>query len=444
MNNFNKNTSPQGPKGSGEKHKFINKNINLKNKNIVKINKLSKIIQDYIPCQLAACAALAEKEGSADINKNLSLLSKNLKNQKNIRQMQHMHSPISEGLTKPKGHNNLKSHSALNQVSNLNPGNNSLYLLNNFKLNKSLKSNFTAESGSNVESIINYLNSFIKFNKKGSNQQNILYQFNKSNNKSYKFLFDKASNLLKLSFLSMGCLISKPVFKVIYTKNNLEFEHNTSITGLWNEQYHKKIIIDLFYFIRKNKFKYLNNSIEVNENIIYISHPNYAAQALQAGTGRKGLKNILCKYNDKFQYLNDYLSSIFNSEVELNLTCLPKTFYDSNILVQDLAIKSYKYRFVKLVSKLYKKVHISTSSKNTLDDPNYKQIISFPSYLSGINIKLAGRTFRQRVVPRMTVKRSQKGSLSNVNIQLIDRARFTGKTRRGSFSFTITLGHVFK
>ena len=46
MNNFNKNTSPQGPKGSGEKHKFINKNINLKNKNIVKI-KIRKGICDY-------------------------------------------------------------------------------------------------------------------------------------------------------------------------------------------------------------------------------------------------------------------------------------------------------------------------------------------------------------------------------------------------------------
>ena len=94
---------------------------------------------------------------------------------------------------------------------------------------------------------------------------------------------------------------------------------------------------------------------------------------------------------------------------------------------------------------MYRKVHISASSKEVLDDPNImSQMISFPSYLSGVNIKLAGRTFRQRVIPRMTVKRSQKGSLSNINVQFIDRARFTGKTRRGSFSFTVTLGHVFK
>ena len=52
MNNFNKNTSPQGPKGSGEKHKFINKNINLKYKNIVKINKLSKIMKTSVVLDL--------------------------------------------------------------------------------------------------------------------------------------------------------------------------------------------------------------------------------------------------------------------------------------------------------------------------------------------------------------------------------------------------------
>ena len=29
MQNFNKNTSPQGAKGIGEKHKFINKDIEI-------------------------------------------------------------------------------------------------------------------------------------------------------------------------------------------------------------------------------------------------------------------------------------------------------------------------------------------------------------------------------------------------------------------------------
>lgn len=314
-----------------------------------------------------------------------------------------------------------------------------------------------------------YLNSLTKFNRGIANNQFVLYQFNKANNKPYKFLFDKTSKLLKVSFLAMGCLISKPVFKVTYTQNNLEFENNiskgtiqglkgtvpaltlndsnnnkklTKLSILGNTQ---KILIDLSYFIRKNNNRYLNNNIELNENILNISHLDNedtlrdgSVPSLRPEINGHRRNNILCKYNDKFQYLTDYLNSIFRSEVELNLVRLPKVFYDSNILVQDLALKSYRYRFVKLVSRLFSKVHIQN-----LEYAN-NLVASFPSYLSGINIKLAGRTFRQRVIPRMTVKRIQKGSLTNVNVQFIEKARFTGKTRRGSFSFTVTLGHVFK
>ena len=432
--------------------KLIKKDIDLKLENIIKIKELSKKVQD-----------LKSPKISKPIKQEVNLDSLNTNPQRLIE-------PISfYPLTQTQGPEGRGV-------------NNSLYLLNNLK--EAGAENLILRKKAGVD-IRNYLNSLIQFNKISSKEQSILYQFNKANNKPYKFLSDKASNLLKLSFLSMGCLISRPVYKLTYTKNNLEFEHNTPFQNILATN-SKKIIIDLFYFIRTNKNKYLNKTVEGPEgtvvtvpslagvgpfknnigapnpsskvevaklgpgaenNVIYISHPKYASLT-QKDNGQRGkilLKNILCKYNDKFQYLSDYLSSLFKSEVELNLVCLPKTYYDSNILVQDLALKSYKYRFVKLVSRLYRKANISASSKEILDDPSYlSQFISFPSYLSGINIKLAGRTFRQRVVPRMTVKRSQKGSLSNVNVQFIDRARFTGKTRRGSFSFTVTLGHVFK
>ena len=95
---------------------------------------------------------------------------------------------------------------------------------------------------------------------------------------------------------------------------------------------------------------------------------------------------------------------------------------------------------MKLVSRLFKRLQVQKLdySKNL----NQTNSLSFPSYLSGINIKLAGRTFRQRVIPRMTVKRIQKGSLTNVNVQFIDKARFTSKTRRGAYSFSVRLGHI--
>jgi hypothetical protein len=344
------------------------------------------------------------------------------------------------------------------------------------------------------KTILPYLNSLTQFDKKLARYQHVFYQFNKANDKSFKFLFDKTSKLLNLTFLSIGCLMSRPVYKVTYTKNNLEFEHNTAFQDLSNN-FTRKFMIDLSFFIRKNKNKYLHNNVEVNDNIIFISHPaelitnnnnnstieelihlpsdsstsmtspnvNLPQKEIQIKKGiqssfnmNNNIKvgsapqlpqtsqrnNILCKYNDKFQNLTDYLNTMFKSEIELDLVRLHKVFYDSQILVQDIALKSYKFRFVKLVNRLFKRLHIQKLDfSNSL---NKSEGLSFPSYLSGINIKLAGRTFRQRVVPRMTVKRIQKGSLTNVNVQFIDRARFTGKTRRGAYSFTITLGHVFK
>ena len=158
--------------------------------------------------------------------------------------------------------------------------------------------------------------------------------------------------------------------------------------------------------------------------------------------------NFLEIYRNNITYLVKELSNIFKTDIDLELIQLKKSYHNSNILAQQLNLRSYKYRFVKLVSKLFKRLHIQkldyTNNLNKTEGNSGLSLFSSPSYLSGINIKLAGRTFRQRVVPRMTVKRIQKGSLTNVNVQFIDKARFTSKTRRGAYSFTVTLGHVFK
>ena len=53
-------------------------------------------------------------------------------------------------------------------------------------------------------------------------------------------------------------------------------------------------------------------------------------------------------------------------------------------------------------------------------------------------------SFEQSIIPRMTVKNAQKGTLTNINVNLLQKSRFTGKTRRGSFSFTVVLAHLMK
>ena len=67
----------------------------------------------------------------------------------------------------------------------------------------------------------------------------------------------------------------------------------------------------------------------------------------------------------------------------------------------------------------------------------------FFSYLSGMNVKLAGRLMTQSIRPRFTVQSFQEGSLARVKVHYVEKSRFTGKNKRGAFSFTVTISHVF-
>jgi hypothetical protein len=66
----------------------------------------------------------------------------------------------------------------------------------------------------------------------------------------------------------------------------------------------------------------------------------------------------------------------------------------------------------------------------------------YSSYLSGMNIKLAGRLMTQSIRPRFTVQSKQEGSLARVKVHYIEKSRYTGKNKRGAFSFTVTISHV--
>ena len=60
-----------------------------------------------------------------------------------------------------------------------------------------------------------------------------------------------------------------------------------------------------------------------------------------------------------------------------------------------------------------------------------------------MNAKLGGRTFKQRIVPRMTQKRIQKGTLNKSKVLYFDKARFLNKTKKGAYTFTVKIGHTF-
>ena len=57
--------------------------------------------------------------------------------------------------------------------------------------------------------------------------------------------------------------------------------------------------------------------------------------------------------------------------------------------------------------------------------------------MSGIKIRLGGRTFGQKIIPRKTVQHIQRGSLARGVVKLVEKARYTNKSKRGSFSVTV-------
>ncbi len=139
----------------------------------------------------------------------------------------------------------------------------------------------------------------------------------------------------------------------------------------------------------------------------------------------------------KLENLCALLSKIFNKSVELELTQLHHPYHEPNILVNALGSIVNKIKLRKILNKLFKAVVI----KNPTRMINRKRFSLVPCLLSGLSVKVAGRVMTQRVVPRKTVKFTQKGSLSRTKSIFVENARFTNKNKRGSFSITVTSGY---
>lgn len=339
----------------------------------------------------------------------------------------------------------------------------------------SKKDNNTVE-----HNIRHYLNLLTKFEYKLSNSYYDYFHFNKSNNNKYLFAMEKATNLLKLVFLSKGCLISKPIFNVVYSSNQIEGEvTNINYTTLSNDK--PKVIINLFYFVNFAFSSTKSLGLQSKRRNMYEAKLNSNLQSILDGVGNFKDGQITTIYNDKFLFLGEYLNKLFNCDVELNLVRLYLPYQDSNILAQYLNIGSFKKRFVYLASRLFRKVKIFKKTmitnrriKTTLPNGNSLPAcilngsfaplgenaedtansdllrvwggdkVAYPSGISGVNIKLAGRTPTQKLIPRVAVRRAQRGNFSRLNSKMIEKSMCIDTSKKGSFNFTVRLSHVFR
>ena len=289
-------------------------------------------------------------------------------------------------------------------------------LLNNFNTDIKNIQNNTQEI--NTNNLRYYLNLLTNFEYSLLNNYN-MYRFNKTN--KYVFAMKKAAKFLNVAFNSKGCFISRPSFNLIITNNDIE---NEIINNLRQNQTSTKVVINFFYYVKTSE---VYNSIVQNDNARILSD----------------------LFGEKFIYLTDYLTNLFNTEVELNMTRLYLPHQDASILVQALNVESYSNKFIRMISRLFKIMNIDNSNKSEIfDELNLLAIgknnyTSYPSNVSGVSVKLAGRPLNERIIPRLTVKRAQRGSFNRLNAKMIEKSIYTDKTRKGAYSFTVTLSQKF-
>jgi hypothetical protein len=194
-----------------------------------------------------------------------------------------------------------------------------------------------------------------------------------------------------------------------------------------------------------------------------------ASQSLNSNQGQKNLLFKLRKFNltfkavfqNKFKLICAILSNKFNKPVELQLIRLHHPYHDNNILVNllSLNIKNKRKKARVAIQKIYNKKPV----KN-LNDPNLifpsalnrldKQGVAstalngeggkfIPAFLSGLNIKIAGRLMGEPIIPRITTKIFGKGASAIGKVNYSDVARITKKNRKGAYTIKITSGQNF-
>ena len=229
-----------------------------------------------------------------------------------------------------------------------------------------------------------YLKSFTTLDFEIAQNKNTLYEFN-SKSLNLKILNKNVYKILEYSFFEMSSFISTPQFNITP----------------------KNVVINLFYFVLNSKL----------------------AQ-----------KNFLLLNLNKLQGLSVKLSKYFKKPVHLELTQLYSISNNSQILVNILGNLglSRKISFSNLIDHF-----LNFQSKKFYFRKNQNRFSKFSTILTGINIKLGGRLMKGKMTPRYSVKKIQYGSLARSKANYITTARFTQKNKRGSFSFTVSIGHKF-
>lgn len=291
----------------------------------------------------------------------------------------------------------------------------------------------------------------------------------KSGTVSYNKDVKECYNLLYYFFKSIYCLISKPVFIHSPDKLTIQLFYYLNVP--------KKKVFKLFSILYFRSFKSLWNrkltygntahpknnftpSSKVREvrpqilSLKAVGRIPFIKWKVRKAISRLKSKtayvrnllfslrklNLIKIFSGRLSLLCEILSNKFNKPVELQLIRLHHPYHDSNILVNllSLNIKNKRKKARIAINKIYNKRAVKK-----LNDPSLNSINSIPNFLSGLNVKIAGRLMREPIVPRMTTKIFGRGASSPGKVNYLDVATITKKNRKGAYTITIKSGQNF-
>lgn len=285
----------------------------------------------------------------------------------------------------------------------------------------------------NTVDMIQYLKQVCRIQQPGSLSKSYFYNFNSSNRYKIYKLFSMIFNIINYFFGTFYCIISKPV--LLFTQN--------------------KLTIYINYYIPKTSYRLIRR-----HNWKYNKLPANSAKDLTI----------------ELEKLIKILSKLLKLNVELQLNRLKYPYHDSSILAKLISFNSNYRKFTPLIKLIFKKASIITNALKTYKNKsintctpkecwstptdqlkennivgevhsdfysvvsgpkNLKIHKSIPAVLTGLKIKISGRLITQRVVPKKTISKLEKGGFKKTKTNLVDYATYTNKNKRGSYTVKV-------
>jgi len=334
--------------------------------------------------------------------------------------------------------------------------------------------------------MINNLTKYMSISKPSDiNNQSTAYFYNKKNAVSFgPGWSDGVYRILTASFLKLGCLISKPVYDI--NSNNVKISlvvymsPYPPVSAIELSSVEPVQVSEVSLLTgpvpalspessaeSSNQKSYpLNLSAGANPNSVSVLSNNPTSSWSKKKSGNVPLRDQSFTKSElaKLKSLVILLSRYLSTNVELDIARVRFPYHDSNILAQYIGINGRYQSFGRIKKVLFRNAivqdKLTAVVQNSSIGPASKQLsdltsspskpvsgavapkdLKTASILTGIKFRVSGRLAKQRVVPKRTVRRANKGGVSITKLNLVTCSTYTGKNKKGAFSIRVWLGH---